>query len=335
MVSGAVAAAALAVCALTEWVHLRRCRRLAHLAFGPAVRPRRWIAAAAVARVAAVGALCWGLLVLSQIESAPFEPGDADLQKRGPVHHLIIALDVSPSMHLVDAGPKGDQRRAQRGSEVVRSILERINLRRTRTSVVAFYTEARPVVVDTVDLGVVTNILDDLPLEYAFRAGKTNLYEGIKAAAELARPWAARSATLIVVSDGDTLPGTGLPVLPASLGSKLVLGVGNANRGTFIDGHSSRQDLDALRRLTLRLGGIYHDVNVRHVPTAALTQLDASLPIRDQDALGRREAAIAAVLAGAVLLAWLTLVLSLVAHPRSARQRTTREELLPTFSQST
>jgi len=314
MVNVAIAAAAVALAAAAELLHLARCRRLAHLAFGLARRPRRWIAAAAVARTAAVGALCWGLLVLLAIGSEPWEPNEeAD---RLPIHHLVLALDVSPSMQLTDAGPKGELRRAERGRDVVQSILERVNLRRTRISVVAFYTEARPVVVDTVDLNVVHNILDDLPLEYAFTAGKTNLYEGVKAAGELARTWPARSATLVVVSDGDTLPAGNLPQMPAAFAGSLILGVGNPNRGQFIDGHSSRQDIEALRRLALRMGGVYHEANTRHVPSEALAGFNAELPIRDREALGQREWALAAVLLGAVVLAGLSPLLSAAAVRR-------------------
>ena len=88
---------------------------------------------------------------------------------------------------------------------------------RTRVSIVAFYTEARPVVIDTFDPEVVANILDDLPLEHAFTPGKTNLYEGVKAAGEAGKTWPAKSATLLVVSDGDTLPAKEIPSLPAGL----------------------------------------------------------------------------------------------------------------------
>ena len=53
---------------------------------------------------------------------------------------------------------------------------------RFRTTIVAFYTEARPVVLRTTDPEVVHNILDELPMEYAFPAGPTNLIAGIQEA---------------------------------------------------------------------------------------------------------------------------------------------------------
>jgi hypothetical protein len=53
----------VALAALAEWLHARRCRRVTRLAFGPAGAPRRWVGPP-VARVAAMGLLAWGLLTL-------------------------------------------------------------------------------------------------------------------------------------------------------------------------------------------------------------------------------------------------------------------------------
>ena len=274
--------------------------------------PLGWLAAAGLLRAAAAGGLAWGLLILLEIDAAPWEPDQAEGEKARPLHHLVIALDVSPSMQLADSGPQGDVRRAERAKAVLRSVLDRVNLRRTRVSVVAFYTTARPVVVDTFDPDVVANILDDLPLEHAFTAGKTNLYEGVKGAGEIGRTWPAKSATLVLASDGDTLPSKAPPTLPAAFVNTLVLGLGNPYRGLFIDGHSSRQDAESLTRLALRLGGVYHDANARHVPTAVLEKLDASLPIDHRRSASLRDLAIAFVAAGAAVLAGMPLVLSAI-----------------------
>jgi Ca-activated chloride channel homolog len=313
-----ITAAVVAACMLSEWLHARRCRRLAYLAFGPAGRPRAWVAAAAPLRVAAAGALCWGLIVLLGTDRAPWNPGDLSADKAVSVRHLMIALDVSPSMQLADAGPAGVQRRAERARDVVRSILDRIDLGRTRVSVIAFYTEARPVVIDTFDPEVVANILDDLPLEHAFTPGKTNMYEGVKAAGAAGKAWPAKSATLLVVSDGDTLPAKESPALPPAFGGSLVLGVGNPYHGLYIDGHSSRQDGDSLRQLALRLGGQYFDTNQRHVPSVDLVALDRWLPVNPRSDIGLREAALASTLGGASALAALCIALTLAGGLRSA-----------------
>src|SRR4029453_2073090 len=155
----AVAVAALAI--FGEWIHSRRIRRVARLAFGPAVAARLWTRAAPFLRVAAVTLLAWGLSQLYILTPRAKRP---QLLPEGGYRHLVIALDVSPSMKLKDSGPQRQQTRAARAAEVVLSILARASIEQVRISVVAFYTGAKPVVVDTFDLEVVKNILNDLPL---------------------------------------------------------------------------------------------------------------------------------------------------------------------------
>ncbi|MEN6449106.1 MAG: VWA domain-containing protein [Thermoguttaceae bacterium] len=318
MVAAWITAAAVAACILSEWLHVRRTRRLAFLAFGESGRPRAWVAAAAPVRVLAVGALCWGLVVLFTSDRTPWNPNALVGGKAAGFRHLMIALDVSPSMQLTDAGPVGTQRRAERARDVVRSLLDRIDLARTRVSVVAFYTEARPVVIDTFDPEVVANILDDLPLEHAFTPGKTNLHEGVKVAADAAKGWLPKSATLLIISDGDTLPGKETPTLPAAFAGALVLGVGNPYHGLYIDGHSSRQDGDSLRQLALRLGGQYFDTNTKHVASADLAAFDRFLPPSSRIDAGLREAALGAILGGASVLAALCVALAVAGGHRAS-----------------
>jgi Ca-activated chloride channel family protein len=329
----AMAVAAMAVAGMAEWMHWLRCRRIARLAFGAAARPMRWLAAGAVLRALAVAALGWGLFVLLHIGAAPWDPAEASDGNSAVVHRLVIALDVSPSMQLADAGATRDQRRAQRAKDVLRPLVERINWRRTRVSVVAFYSTARPVVIDTFDPEVLNNILDDLPMEHAFQAGKTNLYEGVKTAAEIARAWPVKSASLIVVSDGDTLPEKGLPAIPAAFAMTLILGLGNPQHGIFIDGHSSRQDAESLTRLALRLGGVYHDANLRDVTSDVTKQLEAAIPVDRRHDPSLREAAMTCVVSGAAVIALLPVLFSLVARrwkPQwSSRDETADDAELP------
>ena len=57
--------------------------------------------------------------------------------------------------------------------------------------------------VDAYDPEVIANIIDDLPLEHVFMPGKTNMYDGVKPAAEAGktrppdRPRCCWSATAI------------------------------------------------------------------------------------------------------------------------------------------
>jgi Ca-activated chloride channel family protein len=281
MVTLWIAIAVAAVVAGTEWLHVRRVTRIARLAFGARGKARAWTVAAAPARCVGAGVLAWGLLTLIQMDGG----GRSAVKKREPDQHLLLVLDVSPSMYIKDAGPEGKQTRGERAREVLNSVLQRLDMSRTRVSIVVFYTTAKPVVVDTSDLNVVANILSDLPLEHAFKAGPTAMYSGVKEAAKLAQAggWQPGSTTLVVVSDGDTLPDAAAPGTPSSVSDALILGVGSPNRTTTIAGHASRQDETSLKALAARVKGQYFDGNAHHLPTAVLAGLrmlatDASEP---------------------------------------------------------
>lgn len=308
--------------ALAEWRHARRIRRAAHLAFGPAGAPRAWTRAVPALRVAGVAALAWGLLTLLTLAPAAVRPREVP---EGGWRHLVIALDVSPSMRLEDAGPGRNVSRARRAGEVVLSLLGRIALDQVRVSVVAFYTGAKPVVVDCMDLAVVRNIFDELPLEMAFDHGKTSLIEGVREAFQLGRGWKPGSATLLVVSDGDTIPDTGLPPLPAAFAGVLVIGVGDARGGRFIDGHQSRQDASTLRQLAGRLRGVYHDGNDRQLPSAQLAGLAQVMPMREEAGVDRRRAAVVAVVAGGMLTAAVPVALAIAGSGWQRRIRSRKD----------
>jgi len=301
-----------------EWWHQRRITRVAHLAFGPQGQPRKWTKAAPWLRTLACGAALWGCLTL-------FNLGPVVVQSKqipeGGYRHLLLALDVSPSMKLKDGGPEKSQTRTHRAGEVLMSVLERIATDQVRISVVAFYTTAKPVVVDTYDLEVVRNILNDLPLELAFDVGKTKLFEGIRMAVDMARPWQPDSTVLILASDGDTVPDSGLVTLPASINQVLVVGVGDADRGLFIDGHQSRQDVGTLRQLANRLNGRYFNANAKHLPSDALLPLAEIMPLRDVQEKGRRELALALLATGAGTLALLPFALAMAGTAWQGYQR--------------
>lgn len=309
MVSLLSAVLAMVLLALAEWLHAHRVRRVSYLAFGPGGSPRAWTAFAPALRLAAVGAIVWGLVTLLGIGAPPLEA--FAMRDARSLHHVVVALDVSPSMDLPDAGPKEDQSRGDRARDVIRSVLERLDNRRTRTSIIAFYTNAKPVVVDTFDPEVTANVLADLPLEHAFAAGKTDLYSCVREAARLGKDWRERSATLLIVSDGDTLPTQEIPALPQAYSSILILGVGSPNRGTFIDGHSSRQDALSLERLALRLGGRYYNASSRHLPSEAVTAAAAALPAEKGEPADLRWLAVLATTFGSLVLGLLPPLLAM------------------------
>ena len=195
--------------------------------------------------------------------------------------HLLLVLDVSPSMRLKDAGTDRSSSRAQRSSAVIQSLLERVSDEKMFMTIIATYTSAKPVVVESRDREVLLNILNDLNMYYAFETGKTKLFEGLTEASKIARDWPSNSTTLVVLSDGDTVPAAGMPQMPPAVGGTLVIGVGDPQQGTFIDGRQSRQDVATLRQIATRLGGEYHDGNLKHIPTAMLRRI-GTLEVADE-----------------------------------------------------
>jgi Ca-activated chloride channel family protein len=257
-------------------------------------------------RVAAVTALGWGLATLLQLEPKSHTFG-ADA-KSDP-KHLVLVLDVSPSMRLTDAGMKRDKSRMQRSAELLNSMLERVPVEQYLVTIVACYNGAKPVVIDSKDADVVQNIISDLPMQYAFRTGRTDLFSGLLEAARIAHPWPPKSATLLMLSDGDTVPPTGMPRMPASIEHVLVVGVGDSRTGRFIDGRQSRQDASMLRQIAVRLDGIYHDGNEHQVRTDTLLEISTFKSKSRLLRLSKREYALAACGLGASAYALLPLLL--------------------------
>ena len=170
-----LAALAVAILALAaEALHAARTRRLARLAFGPAQKPAAWARIAPALRVIALAALTWGLITLLEL---PPKVHVAETIPDNERRHVLIVLDVSPSMRLKDAGPNADESRMKRASVVMESFLQRVPIELYLLSVVACYNGSKPVVVDTKDLEVVRNIFGDLPMHYAFGSGNTDLFQ--------------------------------------------------------------------------------------------------------------------------------------------------------------
>ncbi len=303
------ALAALVAGGAAEALHARRVRRIAPLAFGPRERPAAWARSAPVLRAAALAAVAFGLVTLLLIPPEKVSRAETAAGDSGEKKHVLLVLDVSPSMRLADAGPSGAQSRLQRARDVMESFFDRVPIETYRVSVVAVYNGAKPVVIDTKDFEVVRNILGDLPMEYAFPSGKTTLFAGIEEAARISKPWNPRSTTLVLVSDGDTVPASGMPRLPASIASVLVIGVGDPKVGKFIDGRHSRQDVSTLRQIAVRLGGSFHDGNEKHVATSLVSSAFDTGEGEPWVKLGLREYALIAALLGSLVLALLPFLL--------------------------
>ncbi|MCP5024559.1 MAG: VWA domain-containing protein [bacterium] len=283
---------------------------MALLLFGPRQRAENWVRIVPILRSVAAGLLAWGLWTLL-FSIAPKTQG-SDTIKSGEWNHLVLVLDVSPSMRLEDAGPTGEQSRLHRSRDILNSIFSRVAMGHYRVSVVATYSGAMPVVVDTIDAEVLQNILGDLPMHHAFKKGETRLFDGLEEAVKIAKGWEPRSTTVIVLSDGDTVPPTDMPKMPPSVGGCLVVGVGDPLVGSFVGGRNSRQDVSTLRQIAARMNGSYHNGNKKHVASGILKQVTVGSHQALLRVWSRREYALMACFLGSALLALLPLLLHLL-----------------------
>ncbi len=298
------------VAAAAELIHFTRVIRIAPLAFGPGRARVGVAAAAAVFRVLSLGAAVWGLTVLLVLPPKAHRAGEI---KDNEYRHLVLVLDVSRSMDVEDAGPGGKQKRSERAADLIQSFFERVQAERYKTTVVAVASEAKPVVQDTTDREVVRNILTELPMRHAFKPGETNIFAGLEQAARLAKPWPPGSAVLMMVTDGDTVPTTGMPKMPASIGSNVVMvGVGNPTVGKSLGGHTTRQDVSTLRQVAARLNGAYHDGNEKQLTTELVSRIDERAKPKGGDRWTAREYALLALGVGAGVFGLLPLLLGLI-----------------------
>mgnify|MGYP000885800634 CR=1 FL=1 len=179
--------------------------------------------------------------------------------------------------------------------------------------VMAFASDAKAVVQDTTDREVVRNILTELPMRHAFKPGDTNIFSGLELAAKIAKPWAPGSAVLMMVTDGDTVPTTGMPKMPPSIGGNVVMvGVGNPTVGKSLGGHTTRQDVSTLRQVATRLNGAYHDGNEKQLTTELVSRVDERAKPKGADKWTAREYAVLCAGVGAGVFGLLPLALGLL-----------------------
>ena len=285
------AVAALLLATLGEWMHAKRTARIARLAFGETGRPARWTVIAPFVRVLGLTLTAFGAAILFQFD--PIESDDTPNPRAS--RQLLVVLDVSPSMNLKDSGP--DTEKLMRGvwaGTVLQGILDRIDMKDTRISLIAFYTKALPMLQDTTDKNLLPNLMDGIPLYTAFKSGDTDMQSGSDAAFAMAKGWARGSTTLVVISDGDLTKTVNPGPRPASIADVIVIGVGDPVRGMVLSGHNSRQDAWVLKTLAGRLDGYYHDGNTKHLPSEIIDQLTMIAP-RVGDVLSLREAGLVAL----------------------------------------
>lgn len=216
--------------------------------------------------------MAWSLTTLLYATGGIFQTEEGTEDRRQAKRHAVFVADLSPSMLLPDAGPKRETTRSRRALEVVDGILRRLESD-VVYSVIVFYTDALPVVVDAKDPELVRNVFNGLPVWYVMKSGQTDLGTGVRRTLEHMAAYPEDSATVFLLTDGDATELGVIPKPPSSVRDVYVLGVGDPRQGTFIDGHMSRQDASLLGTLAGRLRGTYIDVNEKHVTTLALGTL--------------------------------------------------------------
>jgi Ca-activated chloride channel family protein len=271
-ISLAAAAGAFLLVLAAEKLHQRRCRAVARLATGPTGAPRRWVRGVPLVKAISLSAMAWALITLLFGTGRVFQSVEGSEDRRESKRHVAFVADLSPSMLLEDAGPHGDLTRLERAHEVVDAILRRLD-GDVVYSVIVFYTESLPVVVDARDAELVRNVFNGLPLWFVMKPGKTDLGTGVRRTLDHLIGNPDESTTVFLLTDGDTIDLGVIPKPPASVRDVYVLGVGDPNQGTFIDDHMSRQDASLLGTLAGRLRGRYIDVNEKHLATLALGNL--------------------------------------------------------------
>jgi Ca-activated chloride channel family protein len=249
--------------------------------------------------------LAWSLVTLMAFNNLV---RDRDRRSQ-TTRHLMVMLDVSPSMLLADAGEGGAETRTARASAVLKSVLDRVPGDNVRFTAAGFYTESRLMVKECQDRELILHLAGGTPFHITYKPGKTDLLSSINQAGEIMKDWQRKSTTLLVISDGDSVPPSGLKPMPSSVAEVIFAGVGDPGRGTFIDGHLSRQDTANLSQLSRRLGGRFFDCNVRHLPSDALRKLNTEDPGAAKWRTDRRMAALVVLGASSALLCLIPLLL--------------------------
>ena len=330
MIPLASALTALLLASLAEWLHTRRIRAVGRLAFGPAGAPHRWTRVLPFLRSLSLTAFTWGLATLLMLKLAP-AAGSRDGDSKEATR-LVFVADLSPSMYLTDAGKDGKQTRQARMREVVEGILQRVS-GNLRFGVIGFYTDSLPVVMEARDPELVRNVFNGLPLTYAMPLGQTDLGQAVNASIKLVEEFPEGSTRLIVFTDGDSVNLVPITPRPKSVKEVFILGIGNPRKGTFIDGHQSRQEGDTLQAVASALKGSYVDVNEKHLPTSALGDLVVTAPLRKRG-LSLSELAVLAMAAGATVLALIPVALEVfgtdwkVEGPEAMKGARTKERVL-------
>ena len=193
-----VALGVAVLAALAEWLHARRIRVAARLAFGPAARHSRWTRAVPFLRTASLAAFAWGTVTLLVMKIEASDSGRTKGQKDAEATRLIFVARSLAEHVFARCRTGGNQTRQARMREVVEGILQRVS-GNLRFGVIGFYTESVPVVMEARDPELVRNVFNGLPLTYAMPIGQTDLGKAMNAALELVADFPPGSTRMIIL----------------------------------------------------------------------------------------------------------------------------------------
>jgi Ca-activated chloride channel family protein len=264
----ALTAATALIAGGAEFMHARRIQATVPLLHANHASPAPWTHHLPWIRTVCVALLAGALSILFHASDST-QHGKTQPRER----HLVALLDVSPSMLIRDAGKSGGESRAERAARILTELLNRCPGDHIKMSLIAFYTEPKPLVQATTDRNVIRYMASELPLHILFKPGKTDLLKSINLTPKIIPELPYRSASLLVLSDGDAISNTGLNPLPKCFDEALFVGVGRTSGGTFIDDHNSRQDNASLASLARRLRATYLDLNQNQLPLNTLPNL--------------------------------------------------------------
>ncbi len=297
--------------AWAEFRHWRRCRAVAGMAFAV---PRRGLAvalAAAASRVAGVVLTAAALALLWRASAVTRNTAGA-VASAGEMDRMIAIVDASKSMNLEDAGPDASETRAARARTRIHLLISRAD-RMPRTTLMAFGESTLPVVHDSKDWAVLSNVLLRQYYSTSFQSEKTDIDRAVKRSLELARDWVPNSTVVVLLTDGEGDTAYDEFEVPPAVRQFIVVGIGSPE-GRRIGANLSevsRLDAENLRRIARLVGGDYFDGTRELLPAGyvdrAMPRPPPAVPLQTH-----RDFALILFVAGVSVLALLPLALSAV-----------------------
>jgi hypothetical protein len=296
---------------LAEFVHWRRCRRIARMEFATPRDGLAVVTVAAVARVVGIALTAPSLLLLWE-SSSVIRNSMGAVASEGELDRMIVIMDASKSMNLQDAGPNAKDTRASRARELIYYLVSQAQ-RMPRTTLMAFGDATLPVVYDSKDWDVLSNVLLRQYYTTAFKSDKTNIDHAVQESVEKARDWIPRSTIAVLLTDGESEPTRKSFDVPRSIRHFLVLGVGSKEGRPIGQGlrEVSRLDEENLLRVAKLVGGKYFDAT-REMPPVDYVHQVLPPPPPAVPKKTRRDVPLSLFAMGVLILGLTPIALSLV-----------------------